>query len=192
MKKISDFRIKAKWANVLLLVLLPPLTLCCLEFYTHVPWDLTVPVFLLNLLFYYLLFAICSFASGSTAIGCALAPLFPMLFGLVNYFVVDFRSSPIVPWDLYSLGTAVSVAGNYEYTISGRLVFVVLGFLLISFLGSRTSIKLRRPAIRLAGSAALILALVTWVRQSGQTLLFRCLVWTQRCLRRMFCTGTTD
>lgn len=167
MKKISDFRIKAKWANVLLLVLLPPLTLCCLEFYTHVPWDLTVPVFLLNLLFYYLLFAICSFASGSTAIGCALAPLFPMLFGLVNYFVVDFRSSPIVPWDLYSLGTAVSVAGNYEYTISGRLVFVVLGFLLISFLGSRTSIKLRRPAIRLAGSAALILALVTWVQAIG-------------------------
>ena len=51
MKKILGFKIKAGWANALLLVLLPALTLCCLEFYTHVPWDLTVPIFLLNLLF---------------------------------------------------------------------------------------------------------------------------------------------
>lgn len=167
MKKILGFKIKAGWANALLLVLLPALTLCCLEFYTHVPWDLTVPIFLLNLLFYYLLFGICSFVFGSTAIGYAVAPLIPMLFGLINYFVVDFRSSPIVPWDLYSLSTAASVAGNYEYTITDRLVLVVLGFLLISFLGSRTSVSIKRPAVRLTGAAALIVALVVWVQGIG-------------------------
>lgn len=167
MKKILGFKIKVGWANALLLVLLPALTLCCLEFYTHVPWDLTVPIFLLNLLFYYLLFGICSLVFGSTAIGYAVAPLIPMLFGLINYFVVDFRSSPIVPWDLYSLSTAASVAGNYEYTITGRLVLVVLGFLLISFLGSRTSVSVKKPAVRLTGAAALIVALVVWVQGIG-------------------------
>ncbi|EET61755.1 arylsulfatase [Marvinbryantia formatexigens DSM 14469] len=167
MKKVFNFKIKAGWANALVLALMPPLTLCCLEFYTHVPWDLTVPIFLLNLLFYYLLFAVCSFVFGSTAVGYAVAPLFPMLFGLINYFVVDFRSSPIVPWDLYSLGTAVSVAGNYSYTISARLVLVVLGFLLIAFLGSRTSVRLRKPVVRIAGAAALVLSIAVWVQAIG-------------------------
>ena len=167
MKKVFGFKIRAKWANALFFVLLPPLTLCCLEFYTHVPWDLTVPIFLLNLLFYYLLFFVCSFAFGSTAAGYAVAPLFPMLFGLINYFVVEFRSSPVVPWDLYSIGTAVSVAGNYEYTISGRLILVVLGFLLISFLGSRTSVTWKKPAVRLTGAAVLLLALAVWTQAIG-------------------------
>lgn len=129
---------------------LPVLVLMCLECYTHVPWDLTVPIFLLNLAFYYLLFALCSLAAGSTSVGYGIAPLFPMLFGLINYFVVDFRSSPIVPWDIYSIKTAASVAGNYEFVITKRLVLVVLGFLLLSFLGSRTGIRFRKKG-RLVG-----------------------------------------
>ena len=35
----------------------------------------------------------------------------------INYFVVQFRGSPIVPWDLFSVGTAASVAGSYTYDI---------------------------------------------------------------------------
>lgn len=150
MKKRMAFHFKGKIINGILLAGLPVLALICLEYYTHVPGDLTVPIFLLNLAFYYLLFALCSFIAGSTSVGYGVAPFFPMLFGLINYFVVDFRSSPILPWDIYSIKTAASVAGNYEFVLTSRLVLVVLGFLLIALLGSRTGIRFGKKS-RLAG-----------------------------------------
>ncbi len=144
-------------ANAAFLVASPVLALLLLEFYTHVPWDLTPPIFFLNLLFYYLLYGILTCLFGSSAWGYAVAPLLVMLFGLANYLVVDARSSPILPWDLYSIRTAVSVAGNYEYEITPRVVWVVLGFLLLAFLGSRTRLKIKKWRVRipmLAGFAA--------------------------------------
>lgn len=164
MKQFFTYKIRSRVANVLLLVALPVLTLICLECYTHVPWDLDVPIFFLNLTFYYLLFAVLTFLTGSTAVGYATAPLFPMLFGLINYFVVDFRSAPIVPWDLYSVGTAVTVAGNYGYEITPRLVGVVLGFLLISFLGSRTRFRVRVFEVRAAAIVVSLLCLFGYVK----------------------------
>ena len=44
-----------KPVGIAALILIPILALCTMEFYTHVPWDLTVLIFILNLMFYYLL-----------------------------------------------------------------------------------------------------------------------------------------
>lgn len=109
-------------------LILPQAAVCCMEFYTHVPWDLTPGIFLLNCLGFLLLDLALSCLFGHTGWGFAVGTGIPMLFGLANYFVVNFRSSPIVPWDFLSLGTASSVAGNYEFTITYRLAFVLLGF----------------------------------------------------------------
>ena len=57
--------------------------------------------------------------------------LFFFLYGLVNYFVLNFRSVPIQPWDLFSIRTAASVADNYEYTLDKQAVLVILGFLIL-------------------------------------------------------------
>lgn len=167
MKKFWSYRIKSKAWNIVLMMILPVLTLCCTEFYTHVPWDLSVPIFILNLAFYYLLYGVCIFLMGSSAKGYVLGTCIPMLFGLADYFVRDFRSSPIVPWDLYSLRTAASVAGNYEFEITAGLVIVVLGFLVIMFIGSRTSFKLPNWKIRLAGFLLSVLCMCGYVKGIG-------------------------
>ena len=169
MKKIRNFKITATAPKVFLMIVLPVLTLMCMEFYTHVPWDLTVPIFLLNLVFYYLLFGICTFLFGSTGRGYAVAPVLPMLFGLINYYVVDFRSSPIVPWDIFSIGTAVSVAGNYEFEIKARVVYVVLGFLAIILIGSRLGGKKRtiRLKPRMLGLALSAISMFGYVQYIG-------------------------
>jgi len=164
MKKLLTIRFKNKAVNMILLALLPAFSLMCLECFTHVPQDLTVPIFLLNLAFYYLLYAICIFLTGSSSAGCAVAPLFPMIFGLINYFVVDFRSSPIVPWDIYSVRTASSVAGNYEFVITQRLALVVLGFLLIAFAGSRTGLTVKKKHLRAAGLVLSLLLTAGYVK----------------------------
>lgn len=169
MKKLQNFKITAPIPKILLMMVLPVLTLMCTEFYTHVPWDLTVPIFLLNLVFYYLLFGICTFLFGSTGRGYAAAPVLPMLFGLMNYYVVDFRSSPIVPWDIFSIGTAVSVASNYEFEIKARVVCVVLGFLAIILIGSRLGGKRKtiRLKPRLIGIILSVIGMFGYVQNIG-------------------------
>lgn len=167
MKKLFSKKIFAAVLNGLLILILPVLTVILLEFYTHVPWDLTPPIFFLNLAFYYLLFGALTFLFGSTAWGYGIAPLIPMLFGLVNYYVVDLRSSPIVPWDIYSIGVAASVADNFEYEITPKLVMVVLGFLLIAFIGSRTTVKVKKWRTRVPGLAVFVLAVWAYVANIG-------------------------
>lgn len=59
--------------------------------------------------------------------------VFFMIFGLANYFVLDFRSAPVQPWDIFSVGVAATVAGNYEYKLDERALHTLLGFILLLF-----------------------------------------------------------
>ena len=68
---------------------LPFGALCCMEFYTHVPWDLTFLITVLNYLFYLILYGVWTTVFGSSRVGCVLGPVIPMIAGLANYFVVS-------------------------------------------------------------------------------------------------------
>ena len=48
-----------------------------------------------------------------------------MTVGLINYYVISFRSAPIMPWDIFSLGTALLVTQNLD-----RLYFHLVNFFL--------------------------------------------------------------
>ncbi len=130
-----------KIITILMMVLLPAAALCSLEFYTHVPQDLDPPILFLNLLFFWILYGICIFLSGSVRAGGIIATLIPMLFGLTNYFVVQFRSHPIVPWDFLSIRTALSVSDSYSFTFTWRIVFVLFAFIWIMLLFSKSEVR---------------------------------------------------
>lgn len=46
-----------------------------------------------------------------------------LMWGTANFFIITFKGQPIVPADLFALGTAASVAGGYSLFLTGRLVF---------------------------------------------------------------------
>lgn len=129
------------WAGTAAVFLIPPAAVCCMEFYTHVPWDLTPGIFLLNSLGFLILDLVFSCLTGRWGLGFAAGTAVPMLFGAANYFVVAFRSSPLVPWDFLSLGTAVTVTDNYVFTVTYRLVYVLAGFVLLMILGEKIRLK---------------------------------------------------
>lgn len=161
-----DIQIKKK-AGLAVCLFLPFAALCCMEFYTHVPWDLSFLIVILNYLFYLILYGIFTALFGSSQIGCAVAPVFPMLTGLVNYFVVSFRSSPIVPWDIFSIGTATSITDNYSFTLNYRVVFVLIGFAYLIILGEKTRLEIGKLRVRLAAiclSMALMAGYVTAIQ----------------------------
>lgn len=51
-----------------------------------------------------------------------------LVFGIANYFVVQFRGQPILPWDIQSFSTAVTVAGGYQYVPTQQMAMTALGY----------------------------------------------------------------
>ena len=54
-----------------------------------------------------------------------------LAFGLTHHYVMAFRSTPFVPWDLLSVRTAASVAQNYDFTPTPRMIVVTVLFVLL-------------------------------------------------------------
>ena len=49
-----------------------------------------------------------------------------VVFDAVNYYLILFRQIPFMPWDIYNIGTAQTVAGNYEINCFPEFVIVIL------------------------------------------------------------------
>lgn len=68
-----------------------------------------------------------------------------MIFGLANAYVVRFRTNPLVPWDILSWRTAVSVSGNYDFTPDTRMIVVTILFLALIIGLQPVKFKIGRP-----------------------------------------------
>ncbi|MCD7744202.1 MAG: sulfatase-like hydrolase/transferase [Lachnospiraceae bacterium] len=144
-------------------VAMPIVTLVALENYTHVISDLSVLIFILNLMFFYALYGMMTFVLGSVKRGFIVATLIPMIFGLANYFVVNFRGTPIVPWDFLSVGTAASVANNFSFTLTWKSCFSVLTFVWMILIASKSRVRFERKAVRIPLAAAFVACMVLYV-----------------------------
>lgn len=83
--------------------------------------------YLCYLLVFALVYALCRRAWLTTLIGGGAC----LAFGIINYFVIQFRGKPILPWDIQAVTTAFEVSGGYHYEIN-RLM--ALGVMLLVFL----------------------------------------------------------
>lgn len=102
----------------------------------------------LNIAFYYWLFLFVFFIAGRTSISMAICVSAIAIIGVGNYFVVMFRSNPIVPWDIYSFETAMSVADNYVFSVDWALAEHIAMFILMLIVGVRTNIRLSKKILR--------------------------------------------
>lgn len=131
MKKVIQ-KIRESRLSLIMLFIAPAATFYLLEWYTHNPFETmkTTPQ-VLNLIMFELLALLLFSVFGKLHVALMAETLFFAIYGLANYFVLNFRSVPIQPWDLLSIGTAASVAGNYDYTLDRQALLVVLGFLFL-------------------------------------------------------------
>lgn len=102
----------------------------------------------LNIAFYYWLFLFVFFIAGRTSISMAICVSAIAIIGVGNYFVVMFRPNPIVPWDIYSFETAMSVADNYVFSVDWALAEHIAMFILMLIVGVRTNIRLNKKILR--------------------------------------------
>lgn len=81
--------------------------------------------YLCYLMVFALIYALCR-RVWITALAGGAAFLF---FGIVNYFVIQFRGQPVLPWDIQSVSTAMSVSGGYKYSFTRPMVLSVAALL---------------------------------------------------------------
>lgn len=104
------------------------------------PWLISGSAFIANALcvgaVYYLLCALIRKPAACSLIVhtcCA-------LFGALNYFVSVFRGTPVLPWDLTALNTALAVSSTYDFTPTLPMFLAVLllvGMLIAVIFGRR-------------------------------------------------------
>ncbi len=151
-----------KWAGgAVLALILPAVYFYLLEFYTRNPFEQIRPyAHLFNLLLFEMaggiLFCIC----GRLRMSCRILGAVTMVFGIANAYVVRFRTNPIVPWDIFSLRTAASVADNYDFTPDVRMATVTLLFLAVFAALQPVRLRIGFPLwMRAVPAAALFIAL---------------------------------
>lgn len=135
--------------SILSLLIVPFLAMWLLQWFTCDPWRMYPMMILLNSIFFYLFYLGLAFLCGSFRWGYLIGTVVTIILGIANYFVVEFRSSPIVPWDLLSLGTAASVADNYTYTVSSQFVWIVVGFIGLMVLALLNTLRLKKLVFRI-------------------------------------------
>lgn len=110
---------------------------------------------LLNIVLFELIMALLLFLFGKLKTALRCQTILFMIIGLANYYVLEFRSAPIMPWDILSIGTAASVANNFKYTLSNETVFVLIGFVILILLESKVTLELKKDwRIRVGGVLA--------------------------------------
>ena len=141
--------------------LMPVIAFYLMEAFEHNPFiEVRDTAQFFNIILFELIAWILLFISGQTWIAIDITFACAMLFGLINHYVMKFRSTPFVPWDIYSVKTAKSVAAGYDFTPETRIVIVVIAFLVLMIINYFIRIKLEiKMWIRFMSSAALALGL---------------------------------
>lgn len=132
--------------QILLALFIPIADFYLMETYTHNPFEtMGWKPQLLNIVFFelFLLFWLCVTTRVRTALTITTAVSLGV--GLGNCYVMRFRENPIVPWDIFSIKTAASVADNYSFLPSARMVWVTLGLVLLVLIGRIGTGKLELP-----------------------------------------------
>ena len=112
--------------------LAPIFTLYLSEFLIHNPFEtMKLPAHLLNIVFYEILMIFLVFIFGRVRCALMVETTFFMVIGIANYFILKFRPSPIVPWDIFSIKTAAGVADNFKYILDPLAIILIIALIVL-------------------------------------------------------------
>lgn len=148
-KKVLSKIWSFKWVifTVLFMLGAPVLAYVMMEEFTYGIGELaSTEILFFNILFVYIIEFVLLALTFSPRISCFLTVIICGALGMAEYMVMSFRSLPIMPWDLLSFGTAMSVAGEYKTEFTKKVVTLIVCFALLaisSLVLCRTRIKLK-------------------------------------------------
>lgn len=151
--KIKHYFSEKRILSFILFLFIPAAVFYGMEFFLCNPFEKQrFPIQLLNIFLFELfsLFGLFLFKKGKYIL--RFLCLFFGLTGLVNYFVLSFRGTPFMPWDLFSVKTATAVADNYSYRIDGKTLLIIGLFFLLFLLSGLCDITVKSCKLRVSAS----------------------------------------
>ncbi len=153
------------FTNTAIMLLIPCTSYILFEYVTGNLHAIPLFMAVLNIGWIYLLYLAVFAVSGSTRIGIPLTAVFLYIVSVAEFLVAGFRGRPIMIWDVLALGTAISVAGNYEFVITEEMYFAFLGVQAICLFALVFPKKVRGRKKRLTfagGSAGVVFGFCLW------------------------------
>ncbi len=153
---------KVNWKKILHMLdrVLPWVVFPCVSFYFmetfhHNPFEnMNRYVQALNIIIFVAIALLLWMVTGSRKWALRIESVIALVIGLADYYVIEFRGVPILPWDIYSIKTAASVSADYSYALDGAAVWSVLAFvglIVLESLGKDHRIDRKIWRLRLAG-----------------------------------------
>ena len=138
-----------KTMPLFLLFLFPAACYYLMEGFSFFPWEETRPIAqILNICLFTLAFAVILCVTGWGVWAVAGLSAFTAFVGLWESYALRFRDSPIVPWDLSSMGTALSVANSYPLAPDRRQALALLLLLLLTALFLLLALRTRKLPVQ--------------------------------------------
>lgn len=148
--------------QIIITILVPIAAFYLLEAFSHQPFEITWKIQVLNILFFMLLEVILICITGRTSVASLILMFVALAVGLINYYTLQFRGTPVLPWDILSVKTAASVTTEYDFKVTWHVIWISLVMLTVaacSIIFTHIRIKgvLRRILSGAFGIVALIL-----------------------------------
>ncbi len=125
-----------------------------LESFTHNPLDMELSPQLMNLLIFWAFYGLLFFLLGNIRRAVITGSILTAVIGIANHYTLEFRDNPILPWDLKSFSTALSVTDNFTYTVPAAMVFTLFLFLYLCILAEKAT--LQAPSLKKRACAAVL------------------------------------
>ena len=107
-----------------------------------------------NLLFYYGIFFLFRSVTGRTRFSIIFLNAVFLIFGIINFYSIDIRNSPVVPWDLYAVGTAAQALDGFTWTIPLQVIACVIIAIVWWVLTMKTKFDVPKKKERIGSFAA--------------------------------------
>lgn len=159
----SFFALDLFWLLIkgLLIILISYICFYLIESFTHNPFEMAFGMQLFNAAFFFLYYLFWFGITGHGNTAAILSSLTAILIGYANYSIILFRDSPILPWDLLSIRTAISVSGNYNFKMPENIWVPLLLTIFVFAITSITKLRLKKKKSRaLLATISLIFLLV--------------------------------
>ncbi len=138
--------------QIVLMLVLPIVCFYLMEAFDRNPFEQIRPyAHLFNIILFEIFAWFFFFVTGRAKWALRILYVLALIFGLTNHYVTEFRSTPFMPWDIFSIRTAASVVGEYHFTMTVHQFLVFLVFILIIVLVQPMNLRIRVRADRTAG-----------------------------------------
>lgn len=150
------------WIGIVVLLAGPAVSYGVFEWITGNLAEIQGRYLVMNLIYYYAFYMLFAALTNSVRIVYPTLNTILMVLALAEHFVLEFRSRPIMVWDVMAFRTAMTVSGNYIYDFTPRLILGIIISLGASVLAWKFHFQIRRKKVWLAGALASSVLFIGW------------------------------